>query len=96
MACWGLAIIFQVVKLVRAYARIDKLRPGCDAELAAGQELDQPMREGVHVFHDVPAANFNFHCALALLDAAPTGQKNRRRRSVLLACTTVPAPTRPP
>jgi hypothetical protein len=34
-------------------------RLGLDAELAVGQELDQLMRKGAVVFHDLPADNFN-------------------------------------
>jgi len=49
----------MVRKMWRAGERLDKLRAGLDAELAAGQELDQLMREGAVVFHDVPANDFN-------------------------------------
>ncbi len=52
-------IAFMVRKLVKAGARLDNLRAGFDAELAVGQELDQLMRQGAFVFHDVPADNFN-------------------------------------
>lgn len=50
---------FMVRKMWRAGERLDKLRAGLDAELAAGQELDQLMRQGAVVFHDVPAKDFN-------------------------------------
>ena len=52
-------IAFVVVKLLRAGERLDKLKAGYDAELAVGQELDQLMRQGAAVFHDVPGENFN-------------------------------------
>jgi hypothetical protein len=52
-------IAYQVRKLVRAGHRIDDLRAGYDAELAVGQELDQLMREGARVFHDLKADKFN-------------------------------------
>jgi hypothetical protein len=50
---------FQIRKLVKASAELDKLRLGFDAEVAIGQELDQLMRDGAYVFHDVPAERFN-------------------------------------
>ena len=52
-------IAYGVRKLLRASVRLDNLRAGFDAELAAGQELDQLMRQGAHVFHDFPAEAFN-------------------------------------
>ena len=57
-----LALIFigwAVRKLWKTGARLDKLRAGYDAELAVGQELDQLMRQGAFVFHDIPADGFN-------------------------------------
>jgi hypothetical protein len=56
-------------KLLRfSKLRLD-LQNGLEAEIAVGQELDQLMREGAVVFHDVPAEGFNIdHVALA-----PTG-----------------------
>lgn len=50
---------FMVRKLWKAGGRLDNLKAGLDAELAAGQELDQLMRQGAVVFHDVPAHEFN-------------------------------------
>jgi hypothetical protein len=50
---------FQTRKLLAASAALDKLRLGFDAEVAIGQELDQLMRDGAYVFHDVPAERFN-------------------------------------
>lgn len=46
---------FLIRKLVRAAERLDRLRLGYDGELAVGQQLDQLMREGAYIFHDVPA-----------------------------------------
>jgi len=49
----------------RANAR-DSLRLGLDAEVAVGQELDQLMRRGAFVFHDLPADKFNLdHVVIA-------------------------------
>ena len=57
---------WQIRKLVKTSAELDKLRLGFDAEVAIGQELDQLMREGAYVFHDVPAERFNIdHCVVA-------------------------------
>ncbi|MGV8824701.1 nuclease-related domain-containing protein [Methylibium petroleiphilum] len=46
-------------KLLTTAGRLDTLRLGIDAEVAAGQELDQLMRQGAVVFHDFPAEKFN-------------------------------------
>ncbi len=46
--------------------QMDKLSLGLDAELAVGQELDQLMREGATVFHDLPGEKFNIdHVVIA-------------------------------
>lgn len=59
-AAGALALVgFIVWKLWKAGQRLDNLRAGLDAELAVGQELDQLMRQGAAVFHDVPAKDFN-------------------------------------
>lgn len=59
-------VVFQIRKLLRTAAEMDKLRLGLDAELAVGQELDQLMREGAAVFHDMPADRFNIdHVVIA-------------------------------
>lgn len=58
MGAFGIAV-FLVRRLLKAGARLDKLKAGFDAELAVGQELDQLMRQGAAVFHDIPADNFN-------------------------------------
>lgn len=47
---------YQAVKLLK---RAMNLRMGWDAEMATGQELDQLMRTGAAVFHDLPAKEFN-------------------------------------
>ena len=59
-AAFALAFIgWAVRKLWKTGIQLDNLRAGYDAELAVGQELDQLMRRGAFVFHDVPADNFN-------------------------------------
>src|SRR3569833_1919598 len=52
-------IAWMVYKLVQTLTRLRRRRRGLDAERATGQELDQLMREGYRVFHDVPANGFN-------------------------------------
>jgi len=59
-------VFFQTIKTMR---KVWKLRLGYEAELAMGQELDQLMRQGAVVFHDVPAAGFNIDHVLV----APNG-----------------------
>lgn len=61
-ACLAVSAAFfayRVPKLLRVGAHLDQLRLGADAEMAAGQELDQLMRQGALVFHDFPAGGFN-------------------------------------
>ena len=53
------AIAYVLWRLLRASQRMDTLRAGYDAETAAGQELDQLMRQGAATFHDLPAEKFN-------------------------------------
>lgn len=59
-------VAYTIRKLLRAGARLDNLKTGCDAEMAVGQELDQLMRQGAVTFHDFPADNFNIdHVVIA-------------------------------
>lgn len=46
-------------KMIRLHHKAMNLRMGWDAETATGQELDQLMRLGGVVFHDLPAKDFN-------------------------------------
>jgi hypothetical protein len=45
--------------LLKRSEALDQLRLGLDAETAAGQELDQLMRQGAAVFHDLAGEHFN-------------------------------------
>lgn len=66
VVAWLAVVAYGVIKLVRRGADLDKLKAGYDAELAVGQELDQLMRKGAAVFHDVPAEGFNIdHVVIA-------------------------------
>lgn len=55
----GVVVTVMIRKMLRKGERLDHLRLGLDAELAVGQELDQLMREGAFVFHDLPTERFN-------------------------------------
>lgn len=56
----------MIRRLLLSHAKLDTLRLGLDAEMAVGQQLDQLMRQGAAVFHDVPAENFNIdHVVIA-------------------------------
>lgn len=52
-------VAYWIRQLLRKSEEIDKARIGFDAELAVGQELDQLMRQGAAVFHDLPGERFN-------------------------------------
>ncbi len=52
-------MIHSTLKMLRAGKKLDALKAGYDGELAVGQELDQLMRSGAWVFHDVEADGFN-------------------------------------
>ena len=57
---------YGLSRLFKRGSHIDKLKAGYDAELAVGQQLDQLMRKGAVVFHDVPAEGFNIdHVVIA-------------------------------
>lgn len=56
----GLCFVsYGTFKLLRLAHRKEKLSIGRDAEVMVAQELNQLMREGATVFHDVPAQDFN-------------------------------------
>ena len=63
--CVGL-IGYSIRTMLRKSGDMDKLRKGLDAEVAVGQELDQLMRQGAVVFHDLQADKFNIdHVVIA-------------------------------
>lgn len=56
----GLAAIgFFLFKIIMLLKQVNKLRLGYEGEVAIAQELNQLMRHGAHVFHDIPADGFN-------------------------------------
>jgi hypothetical protein len=64
---FGLGLIaFLVWRSVKKAGELDTVRKGLDAEIAVGQELDQLMRNGAAVFHDMPTDKFNIdHVVIA-------------------------------
>jgi hypothetical protein len=58
----GLAICS--VKIYRIGRLRFQLQSGLEAEIAMGQELDQLMRDGAIVFHDIPGEGFNIDHAV--------------------------------
>lgn len=50
-----LFLLFLAPKIFRLFQEARNTRLGLEAEIVCGQELDQLMREGWHVFHDIPA-----------------------------------------
>lgn len=65
----GLAVLgligWSLRQLWKTGQALDNLRAGLDAEMAVGQELDQLMRRGAYVFHDIPGENFNIDHVVA-------------------------------
>lgn len=58
--------IYQTRKLLSRASQLEQWRLGLDAEMAVGQELDQLMRQGAAVFHDLAADGFNLdHVVIA-------------------------------
>ena len=52
-------IAYHLFKLIKLTNLKRFYRLGYDGEMAVGQELNQLMRDGYHVFHDFPAGKFN-------------------------------------
>jgi hypothetical protein len=52
-------IIFFLYKTLKLFKERRNLRLGYEGEIAVGQELNQLMLEGKHVYHDFPADKFN-------------------------------------
>ncbi|MBL8475989.1 MAG: NERD domain-containing protein [Methyloversatilis sp.] len=52
-------MVHSVATMLKTAKKLDALKAGYDAELAVAQELDQLMRKGAWVFHDVEGKGFN-------------------------------------
>lgn len=60
--CLGLCLagsVLPFLKVQNLSRRRRQLRLGLDGELATGEELNQLMRDGYTVYHDLPADHFN-------------------------------------
>ena len=53
------ALVYYVVQILRLARTSLNYRLGLEAEMAVGQELNQLLRHGYWVFHDLPADKFN-------------------------------------
>ena len=83
--CIAVVVGWSCWRLYKAATRLDRLRSGYDAEVAVGQELDQLMRRGAVVFHDIPGEGFNIdHVVIApagvfAVETKGYSKLNRRR-----------------
>jgi hypothetical protein len=55
----SILIVFILYKTLKLFKERRNLRLGYEGEIAVGQELNQLMLEGNHVYHDFPADKFN-------------------------------------
>lgn len=77
-----IAFVFFLFRFIQIIRKMWKLRLGYEAELAMGQELDQLMRKGAVVFHDVAAENFNIdHVVVARNGVFAVETKGRSKPS---------------
>lgn len=53
------AVAYLTLKITQKMSSLQSYRLGLDAELAVGQELNQLLRDGYRVYHDLPAEGFN-------------------------------------
>lgn len=81
----GLMVIsilaYALRKLAKLREEIRDKRLGYECELAVGQELDQLMRSGFHVFHDIPGGDFNIdHVVVGSKGVFAVETKGRSKR----------------
>jgi hypothetical protein len=56
----SLAVIaFFLYRTLRLFSRVRRRRLGLDGEMATAEELNQLMRHGYYVYHDIPGQNYN-------------------------------------
>lgn len=60
------AAVYFLFDILKKLERASKLRQGYEGEVAVAQELNQLMRIGAYVFHDVPADGFNIDHVIVL------------------------------
>jgi Nuclease-related domain len=53
------SVAYLFFHILKQHKRANILRQGYEGEVAVAQELNQLMRDGAYVFHDVPADGFN-------------------------------------
>jgi hypothetical protein len=75
-------VAHATIRVTKAVRSAHRLKLGIDAELAAGEELNQLMREGFWVFHDVPGEkHFNIdHVVLGPSGVFAIETKGRPKR----------------
>lgn len=55
----AMSLVLAVWQLIPLLQTVYRQRLGLDGELAVGEELNQLLRKGYRVFHDVPGPNYN-------------------------------------
>ena len=75
-------IVFYMTKLFTLLKKKRILRLGYEGEVAAGQELNQLMLEGYHVYHDFPADKFNIDHIVAGPSGVYAVETKARSKSV--------------
>jgi len=82
MTVWGVWVAIALRRLLKRFGKIRVLRLAYECELAVGQELDQLMRFGFRVFHDVQADKFNVdHFVVGPAGVFAVETKGRSKRS---------------
>lgn len=80
---WIVGMSYVAREVLRTIPRVRNLRLGWEGELAAAEELNRLMRDGYHVFHDVPGEGFNIdHVVVGPsgVFAIETKARTKRRR----------------
>jgi hypothetical protein len=86
-------LVYYILKMLRLINQRRLLRLGYEGELASGQELNQLMLDGYHVYHDLQANKFNIDHIVIGPDAVyavetkarskPRGRNNRTNYKVI-------------
>jgi hypothetical protein len=59
-ACFGIGFfLFSVYKAMKLLGERQRIRLGCEGELAVGQELEKLRHAGFYIYHDFPGDRFN-------------------------------------
>jgi len=74
-------ITIAILPLNTLLKKISRIKLALDGETAIGQELNQRMRQGCHVFHDFPADGFNIdHIVIGPAGGFAVETKTRTKR----------------